>query len=143
MYFIGIFGHLEGLELLHDATDPLEEDPGDDQTLIPHFVSPLRGRLTVKYFTKEGLLKDMLVLLGGIRFRSMDLPNANGMRFLLDACAERLETLGLHPTDPRGRENFQNYTEELVENFVAVPPHWDFDLSQNESLRALEVDTVF
>ena len=97
----------------------------------------------MKYFTKEGLLKDMLVLLGGIRFRSMDLPNANGMRFLLDACAERLETLGLHPTDPRGRENFQNNTEELVENFVAVPPHWDFDLSQNESLRALEVDTVF
>ena len=36
----------------------------------------------------------------------MDLFFVHGMRLLLDACAETLETLRLYPNDPRGEELF-------------------------------------
>ena len=52
--------------------------------------------------TKVGLVKDMIDLFGGIRFRHMNLYDVLGMRLLLDACAETLETLTLYPTDRRG-----------------------------------------
>ena len=49
--------------------------------------------------TWVGLLKDMIVLFGGIRFRHMDLYKVDGVSLLLGACAETLETLRLYPTD--------------------------------------------
>ena len=53
-------------------------------------------------------MKDMISLFGGIRFCSMDLLAVEGTRFLLGACAETLETLRLHPIDPRGKEHSLN-----------------------------------
>ena len=57
-------------------------------------------------FTRVGILEDMIGLFGGLRFRGMDLFFVHGMRLLLDACAETLETLKLYPNDPRGEELF-------------------------------------
>jgi hypothetical protein len=103
VYFIGLFQRLEDLKLLYIRADS-QEEPADDLTLIPPFVPPLRGSLMVVRFTRVGLLKDMIDLFGGIRFRHMNLFNVDGMRLLLDACAKTLETVMLYPTDPRGEQ---------------------------------------
>ena len=103
LFFIGLFQHLEDLKLLYDVIYPQEEEPADDRTLVPSFVPPLRGRLTITCFGKRvDLLEDMIGVFGGIRFRHMDLFNVKGTWLLLDACAETLETLRLCPTDPHG-----------------------------------------
>ena len=56
------------------------------------------------YFTRVGLLEDMINLFGGLGFRYMDLFDVDGTRLLLDICAKTLETLRLYPGDPRGKE---------------------------------------
>ena len=105
IFFIGLFEHLEDLKLLYDVIYPQEEDPGANQSLVPPFIPPLQGRLTVTCFRKDvGLLQDMIDLFGGIRFHRMDLFNVKGTRLLLGACAETLETLRLSPIDPCGLE---------------------------------------
>ena len=43
-------------------------------------------------------------LFKGIRFHHMELFDVDGMRVLMDACAETLETLRVYPTDPRGEQ---------------------------------------
>ena len=138
IYFIGLFKHLEDLKLIYDKVDS-QDEPADDLTLVPAFLPPLRGRLTVTCFTRVGILKDMIDLLGGIRFRYMSLFNVVGMRLLLDACAETLETLQLHPTDPRGKELSPSGLQVLTGNFTGVSSIRDFDLSRNKALRTLEV----
>ena len=138
IYFIGLFKHLEDLKLIYDGINS-QDEPADDPTLVPPFIPPLRGRLTVTCFTRVGVLKDMIDLFGGIRFRHMSLFNVVGMRLLLDACAETLETLQLHPTDPRGKGLSLNGFRVLSGNFTAVSFIRDFDLSRNKFLRALEV----
>ena len=102
IHFIGLFQHLEDLKLLYTGVHFWGESTNDDLTLTPPFVPPLRGRLTMTRFTMVGLLKDMIDLFGGIRFRHMDLFNVHGTQLLLHACAKTLETLRLYPTDPRG-----------------------------------------
>ena len=98
IFFIGLFQYLEDLTL-SGTTNQV-----DNSTLVPPFIPPLRGRLTLSYHRWEvGLLKDMLGIFGGIRFRSMDLYAVEGTRLLLGACAKTLETLRLHPTDPHGK----------------------------------------
>jgi len=101
IHFIGLFQHLQDLELTYDKAKS-EEEPVDDLTLIPSFVPPLRGWLTIRCFTRVGLLKDMIDLFGGIQFRYMYLFNVEGMPLLLDACAKTLEMVVLDPADPRG-----------------------------------------
>ena len=54
------------------------------------------------YFTRVDLLKGMIDLFEGIRFRRMLLYDVDGMRLLLGACAKTLEGLMLYSTDPRG-----------------------------------------
>jgi len=73
-------------------------------------------------FTRVGILEDMIDMFGGMRFRCMDLRNVDGVQLLLDACAETLETLRLHPSDPDAK----------------IPPQ-RFDLSRNKSLRTFEI----
>ena len=98
IYFIGMFQHLEDLKLLYDRGYP-DVEPPDDPTLIPPFAPPLRGSLMLTWFTRVGLLVDMIDLFGGIRFRRMDLYRVSRMPLLLAACAKTLETLRLYPTD--------------------------------------------
>ena len=103
IYFIGLFQHLEDLELVC-GRPYFQEEQADDLTLTPPFVPPLRGRLKLWSFRRVCLLKGMVDLLEGIRFRQMELFDVDGMPLLLDACANTLETLMLYPTDPRGEQ---------------------------------------
>ena len=80
-----------------------QDEPADDPTLVPPFTPPLRGWLSLWAFPRVGVLKDMVDLFGGIRFRHMELFNTKGMRLLLDACAETLETLRFNPIDRFGK----------------------------------------
>ena len=140
VYFIGLFERLQDLKLLHDDTFPPMEYPelADDQTLIPSFAPPLRGRLTMTSFTRVGILKDMIALFGGIRFRHMDLFDVDGAWLLLGACAQTLETLRLYPSDPC-KEPSLNGVRVLADNFIARVFIRDFDLSRIKSLRTLQV----
>ena len=101
VYFIGFFQHLQHLKLVDTLAVPQDEST-DDSTLIPLFVPPLRGWLVAVSFTKLGILKGMINLFGGIRFRYMNLFNVDGLRILLDASVESLEYLVLNPADPGG-----------------------------------------
>ena len=103
LYFVGLFQHLQDLKLICSGIN-LGGEPTDDLTLIPPFVPPLQGQLVMMHFTKVGLLKDMIDLFGGIRFRRMRFHDVDGMRLLLRAGAETLEALVLDPTDPRGEQ---------------------------------------
>jgi hypothetical protein len=75
-----------------------------DTQLIP-IKGGLRGRLILRNFGEEGLLKDMAVAFGGMRFTSMDLQDVRGMQLLLEACADTLETLRISSDDIHYRKN--------------------------------------
>ena len=100
IYFIGLFQHLEdlGLYILGDVQD----EPVDNQILVPPFAPPLGGSLTLTTCERVRIVKDMVDLFGGIRFRHMNLRAVNGTRLLLGACAKTLETLRLNPFDTGG-----------------------------------------
>ena len=57
-------------------------------------------------------MKDMITLFGGLRFSYMDVFMVRFVQLLLDACAETLETLRVHPTDPYGKEFLERRREE-------------------------------
>ena len=141
IYFIGLFQHLANLRLLYDGGYSVHE-PVDDLTLIPLFAPPLQGSLVMTYFTRAGLLKDMIELFGGIRFRHMSLNSVDGMRLLLDACAQTLESLYLYPTDPRGKDLSLNGAQALADNSTGESSLQDFDLSRNKSLRTLKLSAA-
>ena len=101
LYFIGLFPNLQDLKLFYHSLREEWEGTADVE-LVPLSVPPLRGRLTLTCFTRGGLMDDMIVLFGGLRFRHMDLFRVKCTRLLLDACAETLETLRLYPTDFSG-----------------------------------------
>ena len=111
IYFIGLFQHLEDLELMCVTVEP---EQADDAVFVPLFTPPLRGRLTAEHITRVDLLKDMINLFGGVRFRYMRLLKVDGMELLLDACAETLEDVVLDPTDFRG--------EQLLPKGTKFPP---------------------
>ena len=142
IYFIGLFQHLEDLKILygtpHGIQDP-QDELVDTATPIPPFVPPLRGRLAVIGLKKATFLKEMIDLFGGIRFRYMDISDAEGTQLLLAACADTLETLRLNPNDPRGKELSPKRIQVLANNFTGIPSHRDFDLSRNKLLRTLEI----
>jgi hypothetical protein len=106
IYFIGLFQHLEDLKLLYHRDDFLYnrrdsqfEPANNHTTLIPPFIPPLRGRLTVIGLNRRGLLKEMIDMFGGIQFCYMDIYDVAETRLLLSACARTLKTLRLYPTD--------------------------------------------
>lgn len=101
--FIGLFPNLRDLKLCYPYPIEEEEESTADSALIPLHKPPLCGRLILACFTREGLVKDMIALFGGLRFRYMDLFRVKCARLLLDACTETLETLRLYPTDPLGK----------------------------------------
>lgn len=103
LYFIGLFPNLQDLKLCYRS--PIEEeDITNDATLVPLSIPPLHGRLILTCFAREMLVKDMITLFGGLRFRYMELFKVKCVKLLLDACAETLETLRLYPTDPYGED---------------------------------------
>lgn len=137
IYFIGLFQHLQDLKLyvwrIH------REEPVGGPTLIPPFIPPLRGLLTIKGSAEVNLFKDMINLFGGLRFRHMDLFEVDTMRLLLDACAKTLESVVLDPTDSFGEQFSPENTQILANNFAATRSLQDLDLSRLESLRTLKL----
>ena len=110
LYFIGLFPNLQDLKICYPL--PREEvESTADSTLVPLFVPPLSGRLTLTCFTREKLLKEMIALFGGLRFRYMDIFRVKCVRLLLDASGETLETLRVYPTELYG-ENFKGKVKE-------------------------------
>ena len=104
LYFIGLFPNLQDLKPFCE-TPTKEQESMADAELAPLSVPPLRGRLTLTHFTRGRLMKDMIILFGGLRFRHIDLFRVKCVRLLLDACAETLETLRLYPTDFSGEDS--------------------------------------
>ena len=103
LYFIGLFPNLQDFKLLYSMPRN-GQDGTADPDLVPLSVPPLQGWLTLGYLVGDGLVKDMISLFGGLRFRSMDLLGVECVRLLLDACGETLETLRLYPTDMYGED---------------------------------------
>ena len=103
LYFIGLFPNLQDLKLCYNSSF-MDRDGAADADLIPLSVPPLCGRLTLVCFAKEKLVKEMIALFGGLRFRYMDLFRVKCVRLLLGASAGTLEGLRLYPTDPYGEE---------------------------------------
>jgi hypothetical protein len=93
--FFRLFPKLEDIKILHYHTWVGAIDAV--ATPIVPIKGELRGRLTLKNFGDEELLKEIIVAFGGMRFTSMDLDDALGMQLLLDACADTLETVHIHP----------------------------------------------
>lgn len=93
--FFKLFPKLDDIKISYYHARPEAYEALDTQ-LIP-IRGGLRGRLTLRGFGEEGLLKDIIVAFGGIRFTSMDLRNVRGMRLLLEACADTLETVNILP----------------------------------------------
>jgi hypothetical protein len=98
LYFIGFFPNLQDLKLQYTVPRD-EQESTAGATLVPLSIPPLRGRLTLTCFTREKLVKEMISLFGGLRFRQMDLFEVKFLQLLFDACADTLETLRLYPTD--------------------------------------------
>jgi hypothetical protein len=111
--FIGLFPNLQDLKLFYPSPQG-EEESAADSALIPLHKPPLCGRLTLTCFTREKIVKDMITLFGGLRFRYMDLFRVKCVKLLLDACAETLEVLRVYPTDPYG-EDFPERSIEATE----------------------------
>ena len=107
LYFIGLFPNLQDLKLQYSN---LMDEPEDtsDPTPIPLSIPSLRGWLRLVRFTKEDLVRDMITLFGGLRFRHMDLSGVSCSQLLLNECAETLETLRLYPTDLYGEKTSQS-----------------------------------
>ena len=138
VYFIGLFPHLQDLDIYHDRVES-EVEPAEDLTLFPPSIPPLQGWLRIENVKRVDLLKVMVDLFGGIRFRYMHIYDVDGMQLLLDACATTLEALMLFPTDPRGEQLPLNDVEVLANDFAARSSLQDFDLSRNKSLWMLQV----
>ena len=102
LYFIGLFQHLEDLALHYQPPGRWQAVGG--LKLIPLFAPPLRGRLTMTNISSVDLLKDMVHLFGGIRFRYVDLFYVQKAWLWIDACVETLETLRFYPTSEQPSE---------------------------------------
>ena len=96
--FFRLFPNLDDIEIL--CYDPRRGTyEALDHQLVP-ISGGLRGKLTLNVFNEVGLLEDIFAVFGGMRFTSMDLRGTRRvMRFVLDACADTLETLRIYPQD--------------------------------------------
>ena len=102
LYFIGLFANLQDLKLQYSEPTDEPEDT-TDPTPVPLSTPPLRGWLRLVRFTKEELVRDMITLFGGLRFRHMDLFEVSCSQLLLNESAKTLETLRLYSTSARGK----------------------------------------
>ena len=113
-----------------------------DNRVVP-ISGGLRGRLTLNTFYAEGLLKDIIIAFGGMRFTSVDLRQIKWMRLLLAACADTLEVLRLHPEDIRDCKRVFDSREDSLSlanlTFQARRYAQDSNLSSCTALRSLEV----
>lgn len=91
--FFGLFPKLEDVKILNYRIMA-----GEYETVSAPLISTegrLGGRLALEHFGDEELLKDMIVVYGGMRFTSVDLHDVQGAQLVLEACTNTLETLYL------------------------------------------------
>jgi len=93
--FLRLFQELDDIRIVRYRSTTEAYRPTDAPRAV--IQGSLRGRLTLSGFCEEGLLEEIIAAFGGARFVSMDLEDVLGVRFLLDACAETLQTLRLYP----------------------------------------------
>ena len=134
-FFIGLFPHLENLYLYSGWYSP--EKTEDDPKLVPLFVPPLRGELTIDYTAAHSLATTIVDLFGGVRFHRMIFHHVGGTQPLLYGCADALVSLWLDVSAVCG-ENPSSKPTRALANHVAGS-HWDLDLSRNTSLLELEI----
>ena len=98
--------NLQDLKLCYNfRSDSLEEqDDTADTELVPLSVPPLHGCLTLAYLQGEKLVKGMIAIFGGLRFRYVDLFQVDCVRLTLGASTETLEILRLYPIDQSSKE---------------------------------------
>ena len=142
LFFIGLFQHLEDLKLFFRKNRRFGGEHMHNLTLIPPFTPPLRGSLTMRFVKGAMFSKDMIRLFAGIRFCRMDLYYVDGMSLLLDACAEKLETLRLHLNDPCCEQRCPNCVQVPADDPTVGESLQGFGLSRNRSLRTLEVTAI-
>ena len=95
--FFRLFPKLDDIEIsCYDARRDAYERL--DNKIVPTS-GGFRGRLTLNMFGEEGLLEDMVIAFGGMRFTVMELRKSREMRLLLGACADTLEVLRISPED--------------------------------------------
>jgi len=104
LYFIGLFPNLDDLGVIYDRV----QDPAPDPAPSPQSAPSLRG---LAWVGGESFLRDLSKLSGGLRFRHMELLGVEGTRFLLDTCADTLETLHIYPVcwSVNGERHFQTF----------------------------------
>ena len=136
IFFIGSFQRLEDLSLSFTWSG---REPEEDLTLLPPFIPPLQGRLTLRCWIGGSLFQDMVRLFGGMKFRAVDLSYANEARFLLRSCAKTLQVLKLHQINSFGEQLRPNDVRFQANDSIAATYFADFDLSWNKSLQVLEV----
>ena len=109
LYFLGLFPNLDDLKFDHGHLQPTS-------TLapVPQSAPSLRGRLTLTCAGRVGLLRDLSKLSGGLRFHYMHLFDWGGARFLLDTCADTLETLRVYPVYLTGKGHSQVFQPSPV-----------------------------
>jgi len=138
VFFIGMFPHLEDLDLHSDC--PYDRKESGDLTLAPPFAPPFGGRLTATHPGGYGLAKTMVDLFGRVKFHHMSLLHMGGTQLLLYACANTLKTLKLDATGICGEKVCSKYIRVLPNYFAGRYSNRDLDLSRNESLRKLEIE---
>ncbi|KAF9783265.1 hypothetical protein BJ322DRAFT_143843 [Thelephora terrestris] len=122
--FFMLFPKLENIGISR-YPEGVRYEPLDNKPIVP-ISGVLRGTLTLKEFGDVELLKDMAVAFGGMGFTCMDLKNTpRAMRFVLDACADTLETLCIYPP--------------IKPYDASSPTAHDFNLSSSTALRSIEV----
>ena len=93
--FFMLFLRLDNIKICDRRTD--ERHEALDRRVAPTIKGGLRGQLELKNFNDEGLLKDMIVVFGGLRFTAMRLEGVVGVPLLLRACMNTLEAVYIYP----------------------------------------------
>ena len=105
LYFLALFPNLDDIEIeYYPTTNPGPATNADSEVAVPFSIPSLRGQLKLTHFPSETIFRDMIALFGGLRFRYMDLFSVEGLRLLLGACADTLETVRIYPTVPNSTE---------------------------------------
>ena len=94
--FFTLFPKLDNIKLTYYfGQPPTHEGHSTQRNAIR---GGLRGQLVItNYGAGVGLLEDIIVAFGGMRFSSMELEYVPGMRLLLEAGADTLQTFRWYP----------------------------------------------
>ena len=104
--FLGLFPNIDDLKLVQYYPDT---GSPPNPALVPQSALSLRGRLTLEQSTAELFLRDLSGLIGGLRFRHMNLQDVGckTTQFLLNACPHTLETFRVPPACVSGKGFFR------------------------------------